>query len=63
MIRSLLINPRFWRDMFFDAVRENRRLQQLVETQRAEITLLTQRRVDFDLSADEAPMLCRRQAG
>jgi len=49
--------------MFFEAARENRRLQQLVETQRAEITLLTQRRVDFDLSADEAPMLCRRQAG
>jgi len=63
MIGALVRNPRFWRDMFFDAVRENRRLQQLVETQRAEITLLTQRRVDFDLSADEAPMLCRRQAG
>ena len=38
MIGALVRNPRFWRDMFFDAVRENRRLQQLVETGRLSFT-------------------------
>lgn len=45
------------------AHRKIEKLQRLLATKDSEIALLTQRRADFDLSADSVPMLLRLQAG
>ena len=55
MISDIGSDPRFLRALLAGFVRANRKLRRLVETQRAEITLLAQRRTEFDLSADDVP--------
>lgn len=56
-------NIRLLRDLLIDEMRETRRLKRLVAMLRLENTLLRQRDMEFDLSADaELPCLLRKQA-